>query len=124
MKGKLENIKQEMKRNKIDVLGLSEVRWKEGGDLTSDEYRIIYTGGGQKQRRVAIVAHQEMARRIIEIEQISDRLHVVMVKFNTEPAHLVVVQVYMPTSESDEEEMEQMYDQLEDLLERQKENDM
>ena len=44
-KGKLENIKQEMKTLKINVLGLSEVRWKGVGDFVSDDFRIIYSGG-------------------------------------------------------------------------------
>ena len=36
--GKLENVKREMSRNKINILGLSEVRWKEGGDFESDGF--------------------------------------------------------------------------------------
>ena len=35
-KGKLENVKREMERMKINILGLSEVRWKETGDFMSD----------------------------------------------------------------------------------------
>src|ERR1051325_10181823 len=42
VKGKLENIKEEMRRNGLNVLGLSEVRWKESGDFESDDYRVVY----------------------------------------------------------------------------------
>ena len=44
-KGKLENVKQEMKRNNINILGLSEVRWKDNGDFKSEDIRVIYSGG-------------------------------------------------------------------------------
>ena len=42
---KLENIKHEMKRLNIDIMGLSEVRWKESGDYTDGDTRVIYSGG-------------------------------------------------------------------------------
>ena len=53
--GKLDNIKQEMKRLGINILGLSEVRWKGAGEQVEDGYRIIYPGGEELQRAVAIV---------------------------------------------------------------------
>ena len=54
-KGKLKNVKQEMTKNNLNVLGLREVRWKVEGDFDSDEYRVCYAGGEESQRGVAIV---------------------------------------------------------------------
>ena len=34
--GKLDNVKQEMERLKINILGISETRWKDCGELKSD----------------------------------------------------------------------------------------
>ena len=42
--GKLENIKNEMKRLSIDILGLSEVRWREKGDFEDGDTKVIYSG--------------------------------------------------------------------------------
>lgn len=42
--GKLENLKVEMKRLKIDILGILEMRWPQSGDFWTGEYRIIYSG--------------------------------------------------------------------------------
>ena len=39
--GKLENVKEEMKRLGIDVLGLSKVRQSQEGDFWSGDYRVI-----------------------------------------------------------------------------------
>ena len=41
--GKLENIKREMDRNKINVLGMTEVRWKGCGEVKDENYTAIYT---------------------------------------------------------------------------------
>ena len=45
---KLENLKEEIKRNKVDVMGLSEVRWEQSGELMSDEFRMFYSSGDAK----------------------------------------------------------------------------
>ena len=44
-KGKVKNVKQEMKRIKINILGLSEMRWKGAGCITSGGYKIMFSGG-------------------------------------------------------------------------------
>ena len=49
-----------------------------------------------------------------KITQSSDRIRLVMVK--AEPVNLVLIQVYMPTTDAEDEEMELMYKQIEDLV--------
>jgi len=48
--GKLANVIKEMRQAKLDVLGLTEVRWKDGGDFVNDGVRVIYAGGDDSQR--------------------------------------------------------------------------
>ena len=40
--GKLENIKQEATRLKVDILGLADDRWLESGNLQCDSHTLIY----------------------------------------------------------------------------------
>src|SRR6478609_2070839 len=54
--GTLENVKEEMRRNRLSIMGVSEVRWKDEGDFVSDGYRVIYAGGPTCQRGVAVIA--------------------------------------------------------------------
>jgi len=120
-KGKLENVKEEMRRSNVSVLGLCEVRWKGGGDFYSDGYRIMYEGGEQAERGVGIILNGRTANKVMSVERISDRL--MMIKLNAEPVDVVIIQVYMPTTEHDDEEVDQMYEQIEELIKKQKGKD-
>ena len=66
--GKLENVKEEMRRNRFSIMGVSEVRWKDGGDFVSDGYRVMYASGPTFQRGVAVIAEAKVAERVTEID--------------------------------------------------------
>ena len=51
-KGKLEKIKKEMKRLILNILGLSEMRWKGAGTITSGTNKLIFSGGAEHERGV------------------------------------------------------------------------
>ena len=70
--GKLENIKREMDKGRKYILGLCEVRWKDGGDYWSDGYRVKYSGGKESQRGVALVLNGKMGKRVVRIDQGAD----------------------------------------------------
>ena len=40
--GKLEMVKQEMVRMKVDILGISELKWTGMGEFNSDDHYIYY----------------------------------------------------------------------------------
>src|SRR6476469_6469802 len=107
--GKLKNVKEEMRRNRLSIMGVSEVRWKDGGDF-SDGYRVMYAGGPTCQRGVAVIADAKVAERVTEIDGFGDRIMVVKVK--VDPVDMVIVRAYQPTTDYDDEEVEKLCDQL------------
>ena len=110
-----------MKRMKINILGLSEVRWKDGGDFMSEDVRVIYAGGKESQRGVAVILDAETTKRVTKVIQHNDRL--ILVKIQADPVDLVIVQVYMPTSDHSDEEVEELYEEMERLIGKEKGND-
>ena len=52
--GKLEVVKQEMARVKVDILGISELKWTEIDEYNSDDHYIYYCG--QESLRINGVA--------------------------------------------------------------------
>src|SRR6476619_6689441 len=119
--GKLENVKEEMRRNRLSIMGASEVRWRDGGGFVSDGYRVMYAGGPTCQRGVAVITEAKLAERVTEIDRFRDRIMVVKVKADS--VDMVIVQAYMPTTEYEDEEVEKLYDQLEKILGNQKGTD-
>ena len=89
--GKLENVTREMSRMSINVLGLCETRWTGEDDFLSDEYRIIQSGGDEKQRRVALILDKTAASTVTEVCYEGDRL--LMVRLRGKYADIVLIQV-------------------------------
>src|SRR6476469_861497 len=116
--GNLENVKEDMRRNRFSIMGISEVRWKVGGDFVSDGYRVMYAGGPTCQRGVAVIAEAKLAERVTEIDRFGNRIMVVKVK--ADPVDTVIVQAYLPITDYEDEEVEKLYDQLEEILGKQK----
>jgi len=98
--GKLANIIREMKRANFDVM---ETRWKEERDFTSDGVRIIHTAGDNGQNSVAIQV-QKIARCRVEIERYGSRM--IEFKVKAEPVDIVIIHIYMPTRNHEEEEVD------------------
>jgi Reverse transcriptase (RNA-dependent DNA polymerase)/Endonuclease/Exonuclease/phosphatase family len=112
--GKLANVIREMKRAEIDILGLAEVKWKDGGELTSEGTRVIYAGGEESQNGVAILLSEKVAKAVTKIERHEDRI--IIVSIRAYPVNITVVQVYMPTTAHKDEEVDDIYEEIERRL--------
>uniref|UniRef100_A0A8D9A6I6 Craniofacial development protein 2 n=1 Tax=Cacopsylla melanoneura TaxID=428564 RepID=A0A8D9A6I6_9HEMI len=116
---KLENLKQEMKRMKVDVLGISEMRWPNNGDLWTGNYRLIHSGclddkpgiGG-----VGVLLTKELGQRVKGYVHRKGRI--LLVKLDTKPVDTVIIQVYMPTAKYEEKFVEEMYTEIQNLLDQ------
>ena len=60
--GKMDNIIMEMKRMKISILGVCEVRWKKSGKVTSEGTTFIYSGGMEHKHGVGIFFDESTAK--------------------------------------------------------------
>ena len=59
--GKLEVVKQEITRENIDILGISELKWTGKGELNSDDHCIYFCGQESLRRdEVAIIANKRV----------------------------------------------------------------
>ena len=114
--GKLEVVKQEMTRVNIDILGISKLRWTGMGEFNSDDHYTYYCGQESIRRNgVAIIVNQRVQNVILGYNLKNDRI--ISVQFQGKPFNITVIQVYTLTSNTEEVDVEQFYEHLQDLLE-------
>ena len=104
----------EMQKNEVSVLGVSEVRWKGQGEIRSGDYTIYYSRSERAERGAAVVVHKSIVRSAIKKIICNDRI--VAFKLKAEPGSILIMQVYMPTSECEDDEVENLYSTIEEIL--------
>ena len=114
--GKLEVVKQEMARVNINILGISELKWTGMGEFKSDDHYIYYCGQESLRRNgVAIMVNERVRNALLGCNLKNDRM--ISVRFQGKPFNSKVIQVYTPTSNAEESELDRFYEDLQDLLE-------
>ena len=86
------------------------------GEFNSDDHYIYYCG--QQSLRgngVAIVVNKKVWNAVLRCSLKNDRM--ISVCFQGKSFNITVIQVYTPTSNAEEAEVEQLYQALQDLLE-------
>ena len=109
-------LRQEMARLNVDILGISELKWTGMGEFTSDDHYIYYYGQESLRRNgVAIMVNKTVRNAVLGCNLKNNR--VISVRFEGKPFNITVIQVYAPTSNAEEAEVEWFYEDLQDLLE-------
>ena len=114
--GKLEVVKQEMARVNIDILGISQLKWTGMGEFNSDDHYIYYCRQESLRRNgVAIMVNKRVWNAVLGCNLKNDRM--ISVRFQGKSFNIMVIQVYAPTSNTEEAEVERFYADLQDILE-------
>ena len=114
--GKLEVVKQEMARVNVDILGISELKWTGMGEFNSDDHYIYYCRQESLRRNgEAIMVNRRVRNAVLGCNLKNDRM--ISVHFKGKPFNITVIQAYAPTSKTEEAEVEQLYEDLQELLE-------
>ena len=109
--GKLEVVKQEMPRVNIDILGINKLKWTGMGEFNSDDHYIYYCGQEYLRRNgVAIMVGKRVQNAVLVCNVKNDRM--ISVRFQGKPFNIMVIQVYAPTSNAEEAEVERFYEDL------------
>ena len=113
--GKLKVVKQEMARENVNILGISELKWTEMGEFNSDDRYIYCRQESLRRNGIAIMVNRKVRNAVLGYNLKNDRM--ISVCFQGKPFNITVTQVYAPTSNAEEAEVEGFYEDLQDLLE-------
>ena len=86
------------------------------GEFNSDDHYIYYCGQESLKRNgVAIIVNKRVQNTVLWCNLKNDRM--ISVCFQGKPFNITVIQVYAPTCNAEEAEVEWLYEDLQDLLE-------
>ena len=113
--GELEVVKQAMARVNINILVISELKWTRMVNLT--QKTIIYYCGQESLRRngVATTVNKRVQNVVLGCNLKNNRM--ISIHSQGKPFNITVIQVYAPTSNTEEAEVEQFCEDLQDFLE-------
>ena len=100
-----------MARVNMDILGISELKWTGIGELNSDDHYIYYCGQESFRRNgVPLTIDKTVQNAVLGCNLKNDRM--ISVHFQGKPFNITIIQVYAPTSNVEEAEVEQFYEDL------------
>ena len=86
------------------------------GEFNSDDRYIYYCGQKSLRRNgVAIMVNKRVQNAVLGCNLKNDRM--ISVCFPGKPFNITIIQVYAPTNKAEEAEVDQFYEDLQDLLE-------
>ena len=62
--GKLDNVRNEMKRMKVNVMGLCDVRWVGAGVMKIEDDTLIHSGGEKHERGVGVLIDKSIGKSL------------------------------------------------------------
>ncbi|KAL1396139.1 hypothetical protein pipiens_010724 [Culex pipiens pipiens] len=116
--GKLETLGREAVRLKLEILGLSEVRWPDSAEHKMPTGQVLLYSGlrsenaqrANRVRGVGFLLSPNARSALITWKPINERI--IVARFRTQVRNLTFVQVYAPTDAADLQEKEEFYSQL------------
>jgi exonuclease III len=107
----------ELERIKFEIIGISETRRKGEGCLTlsNSGHQFYYKGGTTAHRGVGFIVHRSIAGNVTSFKGVSDRVAQLTIRINSK-YHLNIIQVYMPTSSHTDEEIDAVYEDVDNLI--------
>ena len=99
----------------INILGISELKWTGMGEFNSDDHYIYYSRQESLRRNgVIFIVNKRVRNAVLGCDLKNDRM--ISVRFQGKPVSITVLQIYAPTTNAKEAEVEWFYEDLQDLL--------
>jgi len=102
-----------MARVNIDILEISKLKWTGMGEFNSNEHHIHYCG--QKCRRRSGVNESQLKSLKCSFGCSLKNDRMILVCFQGKPFNITAIQLYAPTTNAEEVEVEWFYEDLQDL---------
>ena len=103
---------EELKKRKVDVCCLQEVRWRGEGarffGVKGRRYKLWWSGSGDKTGGEGILIKEELGENAVEVRRRCDRVMTIGLVFGEE---VVKICAYAPQSEKPDAEKKRFYEE-------------
>ena len=115
--GKVEELAHEMKRHRWNILGLCEVRWKNFGETSTPEGHKLFFHGREDRHKhgVGFLIHKDTVNAM-GCRPVYSRFIAICLKAS--PFNITIIQAYAPTTDYDDGDIEDFYDQLQEVIDQ------
>ena len=102
----------------MNTLGLCEVRWKNFGDTTTEKgHKVFFNGKEDKyEHGFGFLVHKDIVNTVMGCRPVSSRL--IAIQLRAVPFNFTIVHAYAQTSDYDDNEIEEFYDQLQIVIDQ------
>jgi exonuclease III len=111
------SVVKEIEKYKVKIVALQEIRWNDEGTIDINDTTILY--GKYNERRqfgVGLAVCKSLVHTIKEFKVINYRIAILIVKAKL--FDIIFIYVHAPTEEKSQEEKEEFYAEIEDILSR------
>ena len=114
--GKLKELTHELEKYTWHVVGLCEVRWKNLGEHQTEEGHVLYYSGDFDKyiHGVGFLVNKNVRNSVLGCRPVSSRL--ISIRLRAAPFNITVIQAYAPTTDYDDDQVEEFYTQLQKIV--------
>ena len=112
--GKLDNLCKEADDLKTDIIGVAETRWTDEGCIKKDNYTFIHSGGAESKHGVGFLISNAILKHVKGYLPVNERC--ILLKIKARPFDISLLQVYAPTSDYTDEEVELFYETVDNTI--------
>ena len=105
---------EELRKRKVDVCCLQEVRWRSEGarfiGVKGRRYKLWWCGNDDKTASVGILVNEELCENVVEVRRRCDRVTAIGLVFGEEMVRVICA--YAPQSGKPDSEKERFYEEM------------